>query len=326
MREIYLNWFKQAEEALRIVREIDLPKYPKPRCIVFAGMGGSGIIGDYVKVLGNYQLNIPVVVVKDYKLPSWASGEDLLVCISYSGNTGETIKCFNEALMRKMNILAFSSNGTLEKLASEKNVAFIPLVKGLVPRASLPAMLYSVLGSLNKVSIEIVSEENIKDSIDILRRPVDWSKVDSIVESIEGKMPIIISYTDYYPLALRFKNELNENSKIPVKVEVVPEWGHNDIVGWEMPYSREYTAIILRSRKGGDEVSNHMLDYAAEYYKSIGLRVEVLECIGENLLSQLVYGSLIAGLVSIVLAEKRGIDPIRTISIERYKKAISNVL
>lgn len=324
MREIYLKWYKQVIDELEILKQVEIPKPPrKPRSIVISGMGGSGIVGDYVQTLANRRLNVPVFVVKDYKLPAWVSGEDLAVFISYSGNTFETLSCYREAVARKVNMVAISSGGKLRKYAEENKTPYIPVKKGLVPRASLPAMVFAALGTLEKVGLKITFEKEVEETVFVLKEGVGEEEINNIVYSMENTLPIIVAYVDYAPLAWRFKNELNENSKIPVKVEIVPEWGHNDIVGWEKPYSKNHTAIILQPEKKTEEPYSIMLQYTIEYMGKQGIRTYKVKCKGENLLTQLLYGSLVAGLTSVKLAERRNLDPLATRSIKEYKKTIT---
>ena len=325
MKEVYLNWHKQLREEIEIISKVKWKKLGRtPRIVVISGMGGSGIVGDYVQVLANRRSDIPVFVTKDFKLPVWISDEDLVITISYSGNTRETIMCYKEALKAKAQVVVISSNGVLEKYAKEDNIPFIPVVKGLVPRASLPSMLTACLYTLEKFGIPLTDRGELEEAIDILRDGICEEEISEVAGKIVNKLPVIVALTDYAPLAWRFKNELNENSKIPVKVEVLPEWAHNDIVGWEKPYNVEnYVALLLEPKIHANELELKILDFAKKYFREIGIETIEIPLYGKSLLTQLLYGSLYAGLLSVILARERNLDPLTTISITKYKEYIS---
>jgi len=328
MKEIYLEWYKQLSEEIEIISKAKWKKLGKtPRAVVISGMGGSGIVGDYVQALANKRSDIPIFVVKDFKLPIWISNKDLVITISYSGNTRETIECYREALKAGAQVAVISSNGLLEKFSREDNVPFIPVVKGLVPRASLPSMLVACLFVLEKFGIPLTDKGELEEAIDILRDGVCEEEVSEVASKILNKLPVIVTLTDYAPLAWRFKNELNENSKIPAKVEILPEWAHNDIVGWEKPYNIEnYVALILKPKIRASELDLKILDFAGNYFEEAGIETVEILLFGKSLLTQLLYGSLYAGLLSVILARERNIDPLTTTSITKYKEYISKLI
>ncbi len=323
MKEIYRKWYEQVIKELEVMNGIRWRKLGKtPRAILISGMGGSGIVGDYVQTLASKRVEVPIFVVKDYKIPMWVSSDDLTIVISYSGNTRETIRCYREALKARAQVVVITSNGLLKEYAKKDNIPLIPVIQGLVPRASLPSMLIACLYVLEKFGLPVVSRDEIHESIHVLKE-IHENELLSIADKIIGKIPVIITVTDYSPLAWRFKNELNENSKMPAKVEIIPEWAHNDIVGWEAPYNIEkYIVLMLKPRIPTDELSLQMLNYAKKYFEKQGLNVIGIEIAGKSLLAQLLYGSLIAGLISVIVAEKRGISPITTESINEYKNYI----
>jgi len=322
LKEHYLAWYRQFRNQLDAMRNVVIKKLSeKPRAIVISGMGGSGIVGDLYQVIALEKLDIPVFTIKDYALPKWVSKHDLVVPISYSGNTLETIECFKQALNVGAKVIAISSGGKLENLAKENNVPHVRVIKGLVPRVSLPSMFVALSKSLNMVLGEnVVEVEEFEETIDLLEHGVDYVEVEEIASHVENTLPIIVGCIKYAPLAIRFKNELNENSKIPAKVEIVPEWGHNDIVGWEQPYFRKFSALILREKKAKDRKCIAILDYVTKYFEKSGVKTLTVEIKGESTVAQMLYGSLIAGLVSTELAYRRNIDPLETKSISEYKK------
>lgn len=277
-------------------------------------MGGSGIVGDVIYSLAYSMLDTPVTVVKDFKLPKWVGKNSLVCVVSYSGNTLESINTALEAINAGAEVCVVASGGKLLKLARSKGLTYVKVDEGLAPRAAFPLLLIATLKVLESYGIKVIKE--IRKLPEVLKYV---PSVDSISRElalfIRDSLPTILSNATYYPVALRFKNELNENSKIMAKVEVVPEWGHNDIVGWEGVLSM-VKAVVLDD---GDP----LISFVDSYLRSINVSAYVLKLEGDDVLSKMLYGIYVAGLTSIYLAEVRGVNPIITKSIERYKEFLT---
>lgn len=330
MIEYYLSWGIQAEKAFRYVYSISIPKVDTIRInnIVFIGMGGSGIVGDLVASLAYNRLGIPVFSVKDYRLPMWVNENTLVISISYSGNTRETILATYEALEKGSRIITVSSGGVLKRLSEKYNLLHISVEGGLIPRAALPAMLYTVLALLERLGFPIVSKDEINWSIENLKLWCNSREVDSEAKSLatflKDSIPIVVSCSKFSPLAYRLKNEFNENSKIPVKVEIVPEWGHNDIVGWEKPpITSNMKCLIVNCN---EDMCKHILNFVKEVISRVNVECSTLNLKGDNDLNKLMYGCLVGGLASVYLARFRGVDPIKTASIGMYKNLITKTI
>lgn len=330
MIDYYLAWYLQAKKAYEQVCSIEVPKnyLTKVNSIVFVGMGGSGIVGDFVVSLAHDKLGIPVFSIKDYRLPSWINEDTLVISVSYSGNTRETILATLEALKKKSKVVMISSGGVLKSLSAKYSTLHISVEGGLVPRAALPSMLYTVLAFLERISLPAAPRDDIIRSIENLKLWCNSSEVHSeskgIADFLSNSIPIIVSCFRFSPLAYRLKNELNENSKIPAKVEVVPEWGHNDIVGWEMPVAVDSMRCLVLDC--GEDMCRPILDFAGKSISNAGVKCRTLELKGESTLDKFMYGSFIGGLASVYLAKSRNVNPIETRSISEYKKLITKLI
>ena len=325
MEEYYLGWIKQLEDGLEKWGTVSVPG--RYRCVVVSGMGGSGIVGDYVAVLSHTRGVLPVIVSKSHLLPGFVGRDDLVFVISYSGNTLETRLAFQQAVEKGARIVVVSSDGVLEEEATRRGLPYIPVVKGIAPRTALPHMLYGILGVLDSSGYTMVSrseaEEAYKFITSIMGDTVSESQgIAEFIDSNKGLL-IVATHTPYEPLALRAKNEFNENSKIPVKVEVAPEWMHNGIVGWEKPYENKYAAILVRDPM--DKAGSALIEFMADTYRRLGIPVYVVDLRGESLLEKLLYGSLLFGFASVKLARIRGLDPLKTESISSYKKRVNEI-
>ena len=308
----YLDWRSLTERTLDT--EVENPggggSYDG---IALTGMGGSGIIGDVIHVLASEFSDVPTVVVKDFSLPKYVRGGWLVLAISYSGNTKETLSTVHEALSRGCDVAGVSSGGKLAEIAREKGLTYLQVEGGRVPRASMPALLVGALKVLRAkgVNFPLPSPEGIAKLGNVGEAE---ALAEDIVEGLAGRIPVFLSDTRHYPLAVRAKNEFNENAKIPAKVEVLPEWGHNDIVGWEK-WLGPFTAVVLELGEG-----DKLMKFAADYLREVNVPVkELVMSDSMPYVDRVLWYSLVLGLASLKLAEVRGVDPGVTASISKYK-------
>ena len=217
--------------------------------IVFAGMGGSGAVGELMSsVLSKSDLH--TCVVKGYLLPKTVDRNTLLVATSISGFTTETLTILKNASKLGCKIIAFSSGGKMQDYCEKNNLIHQKIIQIHSPRTSFPTAVYSMLAVLGPVFG--IKKSDIKESIDMLYKTgttIDSNNLSATNPALAlalwiSKIPII-----YYPhglqaAAIRFKNSLQENSKIHAIAEDVIEMCHNGIVSWEMPSSVQ--PILIR--------------------------------------------------------------------------------
>lgn len=206
--------------------------------IVFAGMGGSGTIGDIFAAILS-KTDIHVTNIKGYLLPNTVNSNTLVITTSVSGDTKETLTILESA--RKMNckVIAFSSGGMMEKFCLENNVEFRKIEKIHSPRASLVSFLYSMLNILEPILS--VKHDDVIDSINkmkTLQKNISTKNLKDDNQSLKLARWIIGIPLIYYPFglqaaAIRFKNSLQENSKNHAITEDIVESCHNGIVAWE---------------------------------------------------------------------------------------------
>lgn len=323
MEELYLNWYSFANEALRY--EVAYPRsFSKARRVVVVGMGGSAIAGDMIAVIANSTGSIPVIVWKDFYVPrSLIDSTTAVLAISYSGNTRETILSLEQTLHRTDMVSVVASDGKLIEIAREKRLPHVQVRRGLVPRVALPILLYASLALLEACDVKLVEKSDVNEGVEVLK-DVETAKSDSIYIASylhRARLPLIVATTRYSALAMRIKNELNENAKMPAKVEIAPELFHNDIVGWEAAVVSDRALII----ESDIEYEHALLSFYAEYLQERGFEVAELKLRGSSLLAKYLYGSLVAGLASVRIAKMRGVDPLTTHSISRYKNLVTTL-
>lgn len=325
MIEQYLKWIEQ----LRIVynKWSYYSLTGEYELAIVNGMGGSGIVGDYLASLTHIYGGLPVIVVKNHIVPKYIDDKTLVFIVSYSGNTLETIKFAEEVIEYTRSIVVVTSNGYLEKYAYHNNLLTLSIPKDYLPRTSLPYMLVSILSLLDNSGYTIVSKNTVYSTIGFLEK-----ELSGIVETSNNianyiykycRTLLLTTHSPLDPLAIRARNEFSENSKILTRIEIVPESMHNDIVGWENPFASEYVALTIRDP--GNITGSRLVDFIEEIYSERNVPIYRLNLIGESFFTKLIHGSLVLGLASVYLAHMRRVDPVRTLFIEKYKSIVRDI-
>ncbi len=318
--------------------------------IVFAGMGGSGLIGEVVSDLSNELEAFRIDVLKEYHLPKYYSNETLVVGISASGNTEETLSVLSEANKRGFDICTFGSGGMMERFSnSNPRVKFTktPMLK--VPRSSFPGIFYPVLKFMIQNSYLRISEDQVLDSIDCLSRAQELCQRPSAKQNraleigaalSEGKnvVPLIYSSKRTRSIGLRFRQSLNENAKTHGFEGVVPELCHNEIVGWDKNAasgkkraSREesggssFVPISLRLEDDPLEIKTrfHIIEDILKKSKTQFLQAPSL---GTTYLSKIISMLYLLDYASYYAAIFKHVDPILTPSIDYLKSELKTRL
>ncbi len=236
MYKIYDKWPEIAKESYN--SQIDTIDFKNVDHIIFAGMGGSGTIGDiFSSILSKTKIH--VCVVKGYLLPKTVDSNTLVVTTSISGNTAETLTILDAAKKTDAKIIAFSSGGKMKEYCMKNKIEHRSIPQLHSPRASFTAFLYSMLHVLE--STIPIKQKDISESISYLedlKAQISSSNIYKKNPSLQLAEWISGIPTIYYPwglqaAAIRFKNSLQENAKIHVMVEDVIEACHNGIVAWE---------------------------------------------------------------------------------------------
>lgn len=210
--------------------------------IVVAGMGGSAIGGDVCLALLSDELNVPLFVNRNYKLPNWVNEHTLVICSSYSGNTEETLSAYEDAKAKGAHICGISTGGTLTKNLTADNSDVIITPGGLQPRAALAfsvvPMLYLLKG---QGLIGDYIFEDISKTVELLNIQRDNYAEENtenptylLAKSIYTTLPIIYGTSATTSVAaLRLKGQFCENADMLAYHNELPEMNHNEIVGWE---------------------------------------------------------------------------------------------
>jgi glucose/mannose-6-phosphate isomerase len=298
MLEDYTSWERY------ILRDVDLPDSyvingrvvrleAAPRLYV-SGMGGSGVVGDLLRDFSiAHDWDFEVIPVKDYFL---RARDGLLIAVSYSGETVETLYTVEYAIRRRMPAVAITTGGRLARMG----VPAVLVPRASAPRAALPQLLTAALHVVRRLY-------GIKIDVPGALGPVDESLVRRLVEDFQRR-PTVIAPESMRGVAYRVKNEFNENSKIEPSVEILPEAHHNWIEGSERPVVALTSPDIPREHQERVEATLEVLG-GSKYVVEMGVR-GVLAFLRE------------VGIASVRLAEARGVDPLATPRINALKSRL----
>lgn len=212
------------------------------RNVVVAGMGGSAIGGDIVRLLTKNELNVPMVVSRNYTIPNWVNNHTLVVCSSYSGNTEETLAAFDQARDLGAQIVGISTGGTLTERMGGLDLDVVAIPAGLQPRAAIAFSFVPMLYLLKEIGlIGTDTIDQLGDAVNLIKsyrqRYVTESNDNptyALAQNIYKSIPVIYGESEGTAiLALRWKGQLSENSKMLAYHNELPEMNHNEIVGWE---------------------------------------------------------------------------------------------
>ena len=322
MYKVYDRWSQIARESYNenqnVVDFTDIDN------IVFAGMGGSGAIGNFLSsILSNTDIHLSIT--KGYHLPKTVDSKTLVITTSISGDTDETLSVLKSAQRTDCKIIAFSSGGKMESLCLKNSIEYrkIPMIHS--PRASFTTYLYSILKILE--SFIPVSKNEINESIqkmDKICNKISSSNMTesnpalSLAEWIDG-IPLI-----YYPwglesAAIRFKNSLQENSKIHAIAEDVVEACHNGIVSWEI--GSNVVPILLRGTNDYIKTKERW-EILKEYFDLAKISYKEIFSVEGSILSKLINLIYLLDYSTVYFSVKRQVNPSTIDSIRFVKERL----
>ena len=327
---------KFCREAVSLARKLSLG-YAGVQRVIVAGMGGSAIGGEYLKQLfiDCPECMVPVEVCRDYFLPAYADEKVLVFVVSYSGETEEALNVFADALKRKCMIVCISSGGTVTRFAEKLKLPHIVVPSGLAPRAAFPYLFLPMPILMQKLDVAPGISPEIEEAIQILEAMENEVSPQKALEENPAKklacelletVPVFYGFRFYGAVAQRFKQQFNENSKVPCRWDVFPELNHNEIMGWEAPrkLTNLFSVVMLRDRDEPVEIRERI-----EATKALirGKAGKILELWGKGTgrLAKMLSTTYIGDFASVYLAILRGVDPtpVKTIASlkQKMKKA-----
>jgi glucose/mannose-6-phosphate isomerase len=299
--------------------------------LVVAGMGGSAIGGALARAALGDHASRPIFVTRAYGLPPWTTPDTMVLCASYSGDTEETLACYESAGALGARRTVVTTGGRLAELARADGVPVIPLPNGFQPRAAVAYMTVAALevAALCGAGPRLTSEIDVAAS-HTEQLVAEWgpdapedSLAKVIARGLFGTTPVIAGAGLTTAIAYRWKTQINENAKQPCFANELPELDHNEIAGWEgVPDVGRFSAVFLDDSDAHPRLKERMdlTERAVAPNAAASFRLETR---GQTTIERVISLVLLGDLVSIYLAALRGVDPGPVKVLDELKAALA---
>ncbi|HDS09652.1 MAG TPA: bifunctional phosphoglucose/phosphomannose isomerase, partial [Firmicutes bacterium] len=296
MYDLIFDFPEQIESGIKIFHESEIElNFKGPiRNIVICGMGGSAIAGDILKDYSRDSLSVPISIIRESKLPKFIDKHTLLIAISYSGNTYETLDMLEEGISKGANVSGICSGGKMQGFLENLSKPVFIVPSGLPPRQALGFLFSVLLMIISKLFNQDIESELMKMALFLKEKRGFYilsNSIGNIPKSVAERMysvyPFIYSDSRYFgSVVKRWKTQMNENAKHLVSFDLFPELTHNEIVGWEAPPDTQTLVLLLRDNKEEVNLREHINSTKRLFNADeiIEIRTE-----GETLLERMFY-------------------------------------
>ncbi|HXY71507.1 MAG TPA: bifunctional phosphoglucose/phosphomannose isomerase [Actinomycetota bacterium] len=296
-----------------------VPSGSDATAVVVCGMGGSGVAADVLRGLYANRVSVPIVASKGYGLPALAGRETIVVAVSFSGNTEETLSAYRDAVGRGCRVIAVSCGGTLADLAAADGVAHVhPRSDVPMPRMAIGDLSAAVVGALEAAGVLPSAEDEVGQAADVLDalaarvapdRPAGDNVAKDLAVWIGARTPVVWGSEGLAEApATRFRTQVNENAKSPALSAWLPELDHNEIEGWSSGAGAGYALVVLRHRLEHARIGDRLAATLSAIAPS-GLEARELHAEGTRPFEVLFSLVLLADFAATYLALLRGVDP-----------------
>lgn len=334
--ENFLEWLEnfptQVREAVELGRSVSDFSVDVDSLLI-GGMGGSAITGDLVAQFLYDRLEIPVRTIRGYRLPASLDENTLFVGISYSGNTEETLSMFSQARRAGASCLAVTSNGELSRQVGADGGRIIEIPAGQPPRASAPYLFVPLLYWLEELGVATAPDSStveatlreLEELNEKLKPGGENNPALELAAELEDKINLFYGSQPLTGvLALRLKNQFNENAKMIALANEFPELNHNEIMGWkqlgENPDS--YAAVFLRDESESERVQQRFEISREILEENVGEIYEISSR-GESRFARFLTLMLYTDYVSYYVAVLRQENPSDIEAIETLKEKLA---
>jgi glucose/mannose-6-phosphate isomerase len=320
----------QLTDALWRVESAAIEPIDTPGGLIVAGMGGSAIGGTLARAALADQASRPILGACGYGLPSWTTPDTTVLCASYSGNTEETLACFESAGALGARRIVVTTGGQLAAQARDAGVPVIPIPAGFEPRAAIVYLLISALevaalcGAGPRLAAEIdVTASHLEGLV------AEWgpdaeedAQPKALARDLHGSVPVIAGAGLTASVAYRWKTQINENASLPAFAGELPELDHNEIAGWmgADPLG-PFSAVFL------DDCDSHprlrrRIELTERFIAPHAHSTAVVATRGESALERVFSLVLFGDLLSCYMAALSGVDPTAAPPLEELKQQL----
>ncbi len=327
MKQLITDFTNQIAKAIVIGNSFE-PSDPKAEFtnVLISGLGGSGIGGTIAAEVVASEARIPIVNNNGYFIPAFVGMDTLFLACSYSGNTEETISAATLAHAKGATVVVISSGGKLKEMASENGWDHIGIPGGQPPRASFGLSFPEVLYTLHAFGIISKGfEKQLEAAIKLLddNEVAIQKEAQEVTEKLFGKIPVIYAADGFGGVATRFRQQVNENSKMLCWHHVIPEMNHNELVGWRTK-NNDLAVIIFRNATDYNRIQKRMEINTQTFANYTDTTIEVWSK-GESDLQRALYLIHLGDWISYFLGDKKGVDITEVKVIDHLKGELSKL-
>ena len=320
MKALVQNFTKQLKEAKIIADKAIISPSKNIQNSVITGLGGSGIGGTIISELVSDSCTLPIIINKDYFLPAFVNENTLLIVSSYSGNTEETLSAMQQAISKKAQIVCITSGGKVLELAKQHQFDFIEIPGDNPPRSCIGYSLVQLIKVLvAKDFADKTLFSDLEKAIALLDKENAAIKIESqkIAEKLLNKITVIYSLGTCEGAVVRFRQQINENSKMLCWHHVFPEMNHNELVGWTEK-NDDLVVVTFHTSFDYNRTKKRYEDCKPIFEKYSSGVIDIAAK-GESKLEQFLYLINIGDWISCDIADLRGIDPVEVNVINHLK-------
>jgi glucose/mannose-6-phosphate isomerase len=333
MKDLIQRFPAQLKEAVEIASGAKLSALKTSiNKVIICGLGGSGIGGTIAREILFDEAVVPIEVLKAYSLPSYLDEHTMVICSSYSGNTEETLECYDLAQNQKARpngssgrakIVCITSGGKILELAKKDGNDYIVVPGGMPPRSCLGYSLTQLLHVLSHYKLAPQKSVDISAAAEMLEKNQEsiMSEAHHIAKKLLDKMPVIYSTALHEGIAIRLRQQLNENAKILCWHHVVPEMNHNELVGWSHAYPE--IAVILFIDKDENPRNKLRMEFCRKVFSKYAAEIIEMPGKGNNSVEKKLYWIHLGDWVSMFLSEKRNVDAMDIKVIDNLKSELA---
>jgi glucose/mannose-6-phosphate isomerase len=325
MKKLVEDFTKQLQEALDIAKNAVLTKKNSIQNIVVTGLGGSGIGGTILSELVQNECTVPIIINKDYFLPEFINSNSLVIISSYSGNTEETLSAMQIAIAKKAQVICVTSGGKVQQFAEQHKFDTIVIPGGHPPRSCIGyslIQLFKIVQFNGFIKTDLLNQ--VQESIKLLDAEKISIKLDAtkIAKILLHKIPVIYSLGTCEGVAVRFRQQINENSKMLCWHHTFPEMNHNELVGWTE--KNDALAVITFRTSFDYERTVKRYDICKPLFAKYSNSVTDIMAKGNSKVEQFLYLINIGDWISCYIADLKNIDAVEVNVITNLKNELAN--
>jgi glucose/mannose-6-phosphate isomerase len=332
------------EDAVAISQSIDFPeevkletgktiRYRTPNHVIVVGMGGSAIGGDLLKDWLKGSSPIHIEVCREYHVPAYAGPDTLVIAVSYSGNTEETLSAFVDAVELGCMSFSMSSGGLLEEFNKLLGLPYLKLPAGYPPRSALPYLFFPLITTLVKIGALGSNQPDVDDAIRVLKplreevkvaTPTRRNPAKKLAIAVRGSIPMVCGFGPFNAVATRIKTQFNENGKTPAKAESFPELNHNETLGWcgLRRLTNRFSVLLIRSDDEPPEIAARIDATRKLVFEGGTRRVLEIHARGRTRLAKMMSAMYVGDFASVYLGILYGVDPTPVPIIDELKREL----